>query len=89
MQLIPRVAGSDGSAVTITVKTTAGVVAPASGTDQLTATLDLKGTADTLQTGTMIATPTDIFPGNTVAIDVTGTLTVVVAHLTVHLMRKA
>lgn len=89
VRYMPRVAGSDAGAVTADVKVTSGVTAPASGTTQLTATLNLKGTADTLQVGTVIASPTVIKQGDTVALDVTGTLTAVVGLLEVTLKRTA
>jgi len=87
VQEIHSVAGTDAGAVTLDVKTTSGVTAPASGTTQLTGTINLKATANTLQNGTLIAAPTKMFPGDTLALDFTGTLTAVVGLCTVHIAR--
>lgn len=58
------------------------------GVDQLTATIDLSGTADTPLAGTVIEPPTLIKPGNMVGVVLGGTLTNMVnACVTVHLER--
>jgi len=86
MSYLPRVAGSGGAA-TIDLTVCTGTQAPASGTTQLLAALDLVGVADTLQQATIIASPTVISPGMRVAYNLTGTLTSVVGLLTVYLKR--
>lgn len=83
---LPRVAGSGGAA-TVDIKVATGTQAPASGTTQLGAALDLVGTADTLQQAALIASPTVIGPGDRVVADLTGTLTSVVGCLTIELKR--
>lgn len=85
--VLPRVAGNDGGAVTLDIKVASGITAPASGTTQLSSTFNLKGTADTLITGTLIASPTVIGPGDAVGLDFTGTLTSAVGLVMIYLKR--
>lgn len=73
VRVIPRVAGTDGSAVTAMIKLCDDAEAPASGDNMLSGTFDLKGTADTIQAGTISAG--SIADGKIVAVDFTGTLT--------------
>src|SRR3990167_9605034 len=54
-----EVAGTDGSAVTIMLNKVPDGTAPASGTNILTATLSLKATANTWQSGTITTTLPD------------------------------
>lgn len=74
-------AGSDGGAVTLQVTKDTGTNAPGAGTDLLTnnsnAGFDLKGTANTVQTGTLTATAASLqlAAGDRLAVDFAGTLT--------------
>ncbi len=79
------VAGGASAAVQVVV--CPGSVAIASGTAQLTATLDLTVTAPAKSFGTLIATPTQIFRGDSVGLSFSGTLTGLVGMLTVQLRR--
>jgi len=70
-------AGSDGSAVSLDVKKCTGTQTPAQGTSLLTATLNMKGTAQTVQNGslvTLLSTLT-LNAGDRLALDFTGTIT--------------
>lgn len=87
VRAILATAGSDGGAVTLDVMVTTGTQAPASGTTQLAATMDMKTTANTLISPALIASPTVIVPGNRVSLDFTGTLTALAGLLTVVLKR--
>lgn len=80
VRMTPRVVGSDGSAVTVMVKLCDSGEAPTSGDNMLTGTLDLKGTADTPQSGTLSGTVA-IANGKVVALDFNGTLTSAVGHI--------
>lgn len=74
-----EVVGSDGSAVTMMLKVVPSGTAPASGTDMLTAGLSLKATANTNQTGSLVATAGGLLVprGSGLAMVTTGTLTAV------------
>lgn len=87
VRAILTVAGSDAGAVTLDIMVCTGTQAPASGTTQLTATMDMKTTANTLISPALIATPTTIVPGNRVSLDFTGTLTALVGICTMVLKR--
>lgn len=76
-----------GSGATVQVVVCPGSVAVASGTAQLSAALDLTVTAPAKQFGTLIATPTQMLRGDSLAIDMSGTLTGLVGVLTVQLAR--
>ncbi len=78
-----------GSGATVQVVVCLGSVAIASGSAQLTAALDLTATAPAKSFGTMIATPTLIYRGDSVGIDMSGTLTGLVGALTVQMKRVA
>jgi hypothetical protein len=80
VKMTPRVAGVDGSAVTVMIKICDSGEAPASGDNMLSGTLDLKGTADTPQSGTVSSGA--IANGKIVALDFTGTLTSAVGTIT-------
>lgn len=58
-----------------------------SGTPQLTTTVDLTATAPGKLSGVLIATPTDILPGDALALDLSGTLTGLVGVLTFFLRK--
>jgi hypothetical protein len=73
VKMTPRMAGTDGSAVTVMVKICDSGEAPTSGDNMLSGALDLKGTADTPQSGAVSAGT--IATGKIVALDFTGTLT--------------
>jgi hypothetical protein len=82
---IHSVAG--GSGAQVDVKVTSGVTAPASGTTQLGSVVDLTVTANTVQQKALIASPTVIGPGDTVALDFGGTLTALVGIISVSVKR--
>jgi|TARA_Y100000310_G_scaffold158782_1_gene158225 hypothetical protein len=81
------VAGSDGSAVTAEVEKVPSGTAIASGVDIATATFNLKGTANTVQAGTLTSTDADLdlVAGDSLAVDFTGTLTAATGVITVAL----
>lgn len=70
-------AGTDGSAVSATLRKVASGTAIGSGQNLLSASFDLKGTANTNQAGSLTATSADLLlaSGDSLAIDFTGTLT--------------
>ncbi|HYE86255.1 MAG TPA: hypothetical protein VEA16_07860 [Vicinamibacterales bacterium] len=80
---IHSTAGSDGSAVNLQVTKDTGTNAPGAGTDLLTnnsnAGFNLKGTANTVQTGTLTATLATkrLAAGDRLSVDFAGTLTAV------------
>lgn len=74
VELVPRVAGNDANAVNVTVKVCDSGEAPASGDAALSAVLDLKGTADTTQIGTLGANVA-VSATQYIALDFSGTLT--------------
>lgn len=80
----PRVAGSDGSAVTLAFYKCASGVAAASGTLLHSGTYNMKGTADTNQTITLIAdVDTRTFnAGDSLNVVLTGTATAAVGSIT-------
>lgn len=71
------VAGTNGSAVSVTVRKVPSGTAIGSGTALLSAALDLKGTANTNQVGALSTTAgaLNIAAGEAIALDFTGTLT--------------
>lgn len=78
-RLIQAVAGSDGGAVTLMLEKLTGTTAPGSGTDLLTAAWNLKGTANTQQVGTLVASAASLTlaAGNRLGLNLTGTPTAV------------
>lgn len=78
---IHAVAGNDGSAVNMQITKDTGTDAPGAGTDLLTnntnAGFDMKGTANTLQTGTLTGTAASLLlaAGNRLSVDFAGTVT--------------
>lgn len=74
-----QTAGSDAGAVTLMVKKVPSGTAKASGSDVLSAGLNLKGTADTNQSGTISSTFANsrLKTGDALALVTTGTLTAV------------
>lgn len=78
---------SGGASATIDVLVCSGVTAIASGVTQLTAVLDVQETAPFKALGTLITTPTLIYPGDNLAMAIGGTLTGLVGVLTVSIKR--
>lgn len=75
---VHSVAGSDGSAVTVQVEKLADGDAKDAGDDILSAGFDLKGTADTIQTGTLLDTVAKVLEkGERLGLVTSGTLTAV------------
>lgn len=72
-----QVAGNDGGAVTLMVKKVPSGTAKASGTDMLSAGVNLKGTADTNAALALHATTANlqVADGNAIALVLTGTAT--------------
>lgn len=72
-----QTAGSDAGAVTLMVKKVPSGTAKAAGTDMLSAGLDMKGTADTNQSGSLHATEANYTgaAGDGIGLVSTGTLT--------------
>jgi hypothetical protein len=70
-------AGSDAGAVSVTVTKDTGTQAPGAGTALLTAVLDAKATANTVQKGTLIATAATLTlaAGDRLSVLFAGTLT--------------
>lgn len=80
----PTVAGSDGGAVTAAVMKTSGTTAIASGTAVHGSTINLKGTAETVQNMT-ITTDADanmLEAGDRLGVNFTGTMTAAVGVIT-------
>lgn len=75
--LRPTIAGTDGSAVTVTIKKAASGTAITAGTALHSGTGDLKGTADTVQNLTLSTTASDLLipAGTAIGLDFGGTLT--------------
>ncbi len=67
--------GTASSSGTLQVEVATGTQAIASGTNQLTGTISLAGTANTAVNGTIIASPTAIAAGNRVNLIFGGTVT--------------
>lgn len=87
---VHSVLGTDGSAVTAQVMKCTGTQAPSAGTAMTTGTFDLKGTVETVQSGTLSTTPTHytLADGNRIAVDYTGTLTSLAGGvITIHMKR--
>lgn len=78
-RLVQDVAGSDGGAVSLMLEKLTGTTAPGSGTNLLTAAFDLKATARTPQTGTLVASAASLTlaAGNRLGLNLTGTPTAV------------
>ncbi|MCK9570679.1 hypothetical protein M0R72_17150 [Candidatus Pacearchaeota archaeon] len=83
VKMTPRVLGTDIGAVNVMPMLCDSGEAPSGGDAMLTGTLDLKGTADTPQSGTLSATVA-IANGKVVALDFTGTLTSAVGTITLY-----
>ncbi len=82
--------GTASTSGTLQVEVATGTQAIASGTNQLTGTVSLAGTANTPVNGTVIAAPTTIAAGSRVNLIIAGTMTNLVAGIvTVTLQRTA
>jgi hypothetical protein len=86
IKMLPAVVGTDGSAVSVMLKLCDDTEAPSAGDSALTGTLDLKGTANTIQTGTLQGTPT-LALGDSLGLDFDGVLTSAVGTITVYVAR--
>lgn len=67
--------GTASTSGTLQVEVATGTQAIAAGTNQLTGTMSLSGTANTTVNGTMIASPTTISAGNRINLIFAGTVT--------------
>lgn len=76
-----------GASCTVTVLVCPPGTAPGSGTAQLTAPIDIEETAPFSVSGTLIASPTPIFPGMIVSRLIAGTVGSVEGSLTIQLKR--
>lgn len=83
----PTIAGNDAGAVTAVIKKAASVVAITAGVALHASTINLKGTADTIQALTLSTTASDvaIAAGTCIGIDFTGVLTLATGVVTVTL----
>lgn len=72
---VSAVFGTASSSGTLQVEVATGTQAVASGTNQLTGTVSLSGTANTTVNGTVIASPTTITAGARINVILGGTLT--------------
>lgn len=71
-------AGSDGGAVTLNIERLQGTETSGNGDALLSAGINLKGTAATVQSGTLVTTAVvELTAGDRLGIDVTGTTTAV------------
>ena len=86
VELVPRVAGNDAAAVNVTIKICDSGEAPASGDAALSAVLNLKGTADTTQSGSL-GTAVACAANQYIALDFSGTMTNAVGMGTVWVKR--
>ncbi len=78
---------SGGTGASVMPRVCSGITAVASGVAQLSAALDLEETGPNKQIGTMIAAPTEIFPGDSIGLDFSGTLTGLVGVVNVYVKR--
>ena len=84
-------AGTDGSAVTGTIRRCQGTEAATAGDDLLSTTINLKGTALTEQAPALTATTADLTleAGNRLSLDVTGTTTTLAGVILTVLLKRA
>lgn len=86
---IPSVAGTDGGAVTATIRRCQSTENPTQGDDLIgTTKINLKGTVNTLQTLTLTSTTANLTlaAGDRLSVDFTGTLTAAVCLIQVELI---
>ena len=76
-----------GAAATCDVLVCSGVVAPGSGVTQLTTVLDVEATAPFSVNGVLITTPTNVFPGDSIARVLACTVGAIEGLLTVQIKR--
>lgn len=76
-----------GAGTTVDVLVCSAAIAPGSGATQLTAAIDIEETAPFQRNGTLIASPTRIFPGMLIARVFAGTVASVEGILTVQIKR--
>jgi hypothetical protein len=83
-------AGTNGSAVTAQVERLQGTEAPGGNGDALLGTaFDLKATANTVQTGTLVTTSVvQLAAGNRLGVDITGTTTTCADGLITILLKR-
>lgn len=83
----PTVAGTDGAAVTVSVKKIDSGSAINTGTKVHTSTMDVKGTINTAQVMTLATDPADrvIAAGQWIGLDFAGTLTAAVGSVSITL----
>ena len=83
-------AGSDGGAVTLQVERLQGTEAPGGNGDALlSATIDLKGTANTVQSGTLVTTTVvELAAGDRLGVDITGTTTALADAVVTVLLKR-
>jgi hypothetical protein len=83
-------AGTDGSAVTGTIRRCQGTEAATAGDDLLSATIDLKGTALTEQTPALTATTANLTleAGDRLSLDVTGATTALAGVILTVLLKR-
>ncbi len=67
--------GTASSSGTMQIEVATGTQAVGSGTSQLTGTMSLSGTANTVVNGTIVASPTTIATGSRINVILAGTLT--------------
>lgn len=79
--------GTTSTSGTLQVEVATGTQAIASGTNQLTGTMSLSGTANTVVNGTLIATPTTLTAGSRINLIFAGTVTGL-ANCTVNVVLK-
>lgn len=79
VSMVQTTAGSDGGAVTLQLERLQGTEAPDAGDELLTTAFNLKGTANTVQEGILVArkTLTALAPGDRLCLKDAGTLTAV------------
>lgn len=77
------------SSGTLTVTVDTGTNAPGAGTAQLTGTIALTGTTNTVSNGTVISTPTTTAAGNRIAFTTGGTLTGLVGGVVTVVLKRA
>jgi len=82
-----KITVSGGGSAAIMLTACSGVTAVADGVDQLDAVIDLQETAPAAANGVLIAEPTLMYPGDSLGLEFSGTLTGLVGALTVLLAR--
>ena len=90
IKAIPTVIGSDGGAVSATIKRCQGTEAPSAGDDLLgTTKFDLKGTVNTVQNPALTDTTANLVlaAGDRLALDLTGTATAAICLFVVTLRK--